>query len=390
MIKISTRFSEAFLARYYDFIAEDIILTKLPMLVATYPQSEGFVNYICQNFRKLITSEFDILIDLQHEINRIFPLISESYNPSVYYSECNLQPYICIEQISNIHLNSRNASRQILDLKPEASSELESFSETYNSHYTRLLRDDMLATQNAREIKKICIDFKRNIQDKKTAYDNMPEWIGKLSDIFSYDNIPPYILTELATDIALDYCPMCNESKVGNIIDEDRTYRPALDHFLPKSKYPHFSLSIYNLIPTCHTCNSTFKRDKETFIPMHANPYIIGADNHDLFDFNDLIEYVLYNYSSGLRVKLKTTIPEIDNNMKLFKIRGVYNKKSTKSDILLLAQQFKNYNSHWKNSMTYEVFLELIIGYNPEKSLFEICHGKLKKDIIKFFEDFRW
>ena len=89
----------------------------------------------------------------------------------------------------------------------------------------------------------------------------MPEWIGKLSDIFSYDNIPPYILTELATDIALDYCPMCNESKVGNIIDEDRTYRPALDHFLPKSKYPHFSLSIYNLIPTCHTCNSTFKRD---------------------------------------------------------------------------------------------------------------------------------
>ncbi|WP_346985393.1 hypothetical protein [Chryseobacterium sp. POE27] len=33
----------------------------------------------------------------------------------------------------------------------------------------------------------------------------------------------------------------------------------TLDHFIPKGEFPYLSVSIYNLIPSCYSCNSKFK-----------------------------------------------------------------------------------------------------------------------------------
>jgi hypothetical protein len=43
--------------------------------------------------------------------------------------------------------------------------------------------------------------------------------------------------------------------------NRDKHYRNhfTLDHLLPKADYPHFALSLYNLIPSCYTCNSKTK-----------------------------------------------------------------------------------------------------------------------------------
>ncbi|TCL67476.1 hypothetical protein EV196_10232 [Mariniflexile fucanivorans] len=31
--------------------------------------------------------------------------------------------------------------------------------------------------------------------------------------------------------------------------------KPELDHYYPKSLYPYFGVSFYNLIPSCQSCN---------------------------------------------------------------------------------------------------------------------------------------
>jgi len=42
----------------------------------------------------------------------------------------------------------------------------------------------------------------------------------------------------------------------------------TLDHFLPQSIYPFLSLCLYNLIPSCYSCNSKFK--KANTLPLRA------------------------------------------------------------------------------------------------------------------------
>lgn len=37
----------------------------------------------------------------------------------------------------------------------------------------------------------------------------------------------------------------------------------TLDHVLPKKEFPFLSLSIFNLVPSCYSCNSKFKHQKE-------------------------------------------------------------------------------------------------------------------------------
>ena len=47
-----------------------------------------------------------------------------------------------------------------------------------------------------------------------------------------------------------------------------REERPELDHFYPKTEYPIFCLSFYNLIPACHSCNHVKSAN-----PVKVNPY---------------------------------------------------------------------------------------------------------------------
>lgn len=67
--------------------------------------------------------------------------------------------------------------------------------------------------------------------------------------------------------LMVSICPYCNVNTIPTLNVSQHLYkagkkaRPALDHFIPKSIYPIFAVSLYNLIPTCTYCNSSFKRD---------------------------------------------------------------------------------------------------------------------------------
>jgi len=52
-------------------------------------------------------------------------------------------------------------------------------------------------------------------------------------------------------------CPICDTNRY--YVQTSNHIYGTIDHFLPKSLYPHFACHPYNLIPICHGCNSWFK-----------------------------------------------------------------------------------------------------------------------------------
>ena len=88
-------------------------------------------------------------------------------------------------------------------------------------------------------------------------------------------------------------CPYCNYNRV-NIIDISEEENPEtlmrayldLDHFYPKSQNPFLALSFFNLIPSCHDCNSREKGDKQFDISTHIHPYLGSFDDIYSFEIN--------------------------------------------------------------------------------------------------------
>lgn len=123
--------------------------------------------------------------------------------------------------------------------------------------------------------------IRRPFRDKLSRFGN------ELLVIFNYDNDfvkGPKSQTLQSSSLWTSYhlvdaldtkvCPYCNRIFTNTFYskDEGRT-RPHLDHYYAKSLYPFLAVSLYNLIPSCYTCNSSFKGDKDFFNELHFHPY---------------------------------------------------------------------------------------------------------------------
>jgi hypothetical protein len=70
-------------------------------------------------------------------------------------------------------------------------------------------------------------------------------------------------LTDANNDLYV--CAVCDESGYYTIVEGN--IRTDIDHYLPKSRYPHFACHPYNLIPICKACNQVVKGTKD---PLEA------------------------------------------------------------------------------------------------------------------------
>ena len=72
------------------------------------------------------------------------------------------------------------------------------------------------------------------------------------------------------------YCPYCNADTIYAVekdCDSIKLAKSAFDHFYPRWRYPFLGISLYNLIPACTRCNTSFKRDAYEGLCDMANPY---------------------------------------------------------------------------------------------------------------------
>ena len=102
------------------------------------------------------------------------------------------------------------------------------------------------------------------------------EFRAEVLNAFNYDAYRVKHLLLHAERLNVKTCCYCNmnytlliEEKKARSIEKKALLQ--FDHFYDKAKYPHLSMSMYNLIPSCATCNQGKPRTGE--LPIWFNPY---------------------------------------------------------------------------------------------------------------------
>lgn len=127
-------------------------------------------------------------------------------------------------------------------------------------------------------------------------------------------------------------CPFCGNSSMETKYSNPRN---AFDHYLAKQTYPFVSINFKNLVPTCYTCNSLYKRTKDVlfyrgkrykaFYPFAKDNYNININikfKHDIIYKKDLStdDIVLTCTCVGHQ-------EETDNWMRIYDIQNRYKAK---------------------------------------------------------------
>lgn len=129
--------------------------------------------------------------------------------------------------------------------------------------------------------------------------------LKKLKYVFNYDKFQSKITKFFTENFNFRTCFYCNKDFITNFETEKEVSTFQLDHFYDKGTYPYFALSLYNLIPSCPTCNSPkVKGSANTF----ENNCI--APNSQNFDFHQKVKFKLFLDDSckNLHIKSKDDI----------------------------------------------------------------------------------
>lgn len=175
-----------------------------------------------------------------------------------------------------------------------------------------------------------------------------------------------------------------------------------LDHYFPQSVYPYLSLSFYNLIPCCASCNMS-KSNKPFELHSHIHPYQEGLHEIGKFkiDKHSLGEFLINPSKSEDKIKFELQIRDVflgdperelklANYKKEFRINQQYDQfKDVVAEMHLKSkfynrQRRKQIRKFFRKSsikITDELINRFILGnYSDDDDL-------LKRPLAKFMKD---
>ncbi|RRA96510.1 hypothetical protein [Paenimyroides viscosum] len=211
-----------------------------------------------------------------------------------------------------------------------------------------------------------CSNCKKNILDN--------EFVSKIQEVLKYssNSLSPYFKgrTNSACYICnAQYTIFANNSKGSKLIFE-------FDHYYPKSLFPGLSVSLYNLIPICGSCNK-FKGNREYDIKrMHSNLK---------FELDNLS---LGNYlTKGLKLSIK--INDVTNISKKFYLSEIYEHHTDYIEELI--QRKIKYNNAYKSKLE-KKFGRIVGNFSAIENRLELGtytsnEGIYKRPLSKFLQD---
>lgn len=169
--------------------------------------------------------------------------------------------------------------------------------------------DNILKIKNIERIYASYKLFGGSLFDKQ----NDSDIIEKLNKMYEYDFVQNRWEGHYdKMKIRIKVCPYCGFGEISEI-----------DHFLPKSIYPEFSVFYFNLVPSCHICNS--KKGNKKNICIH--PYL-----EDIKDIDKMLwaEFKLKNGSLIFYYHKQKNIPFIvENHVNTFDILNRYKERAS-------------------------------------------------------------
>lgn len=165
-----------------------------------------------------------------------------------------------------------------------------------------------------------------------------------------YKSIRRDFLPEFFQKIGIKACVYCNSQLT---ITVDKSIKPPkgkfqADHYYPKSKYPHLSISLYNLYPTCASCNHSKLDEKIDFQlyqdSVKESPFAFTIDK------NSLSSYLTSKNHQELRILfIDPEAPAKTSFEKKFHISGIYETQKDLAEEIILRAHI--YNEAYKDTL---------------------------------------
>lgn len=235
--------------------------------------------------------------------------------------------------------------------------------------------------------KLITLDYKE-LCDLKVFIDDNKD-LTKLTEIqkdYFYTLYQRLKKPEYIKDLDITVCPYCNRNYIFNFKKSKSLEATAqLDHFFDKSTYPYFSVSIFNLVPSCQTCNQR-KSKKQTDI---YHPFIESLNDDMKFGLK-IKDSKFYYDKDSLEIEIPKNIDKVNSHIETFNIQNLYNEH--KDIALELIQKAQIYNESYIDELyqKYEgtlfknredVLRHITGGYIEDKDINKRPLSKLIKDI---------
>lgn len=180
-------------------------------------------------------------------------------------------------------------------------------------------------------------------------------------------------------------CPYCNYNKLdlvpnlgtSNVRKETVAYLD-LDHFFAKVQNPFFALSFFNLIPSCHSCNSVDKGGKSFSGNTQIHPYFESFD--DYYRFRVSLTSVLGDPVDEISIDPIISRP-LDRTIVDFNLLAKYNNNLV--DAKALISRFIKYKSYIGTNEE-SMFVELLLGDIPvqRENILRHSTAKFKRDLL--------
>ncbi len=193
-------------------------------------------------------------------------------------------------------------------------------------------------------------------------------------------------------DMKIKACVYCNSQLTVTVrkVNKKKEAKYQIDHVLPKSEYPCFSISFYNLYPVCSSCNGVKNAQKVNF-NLYSNNYLDYSQSNFFFSINklSLIKYKLNGDPDILQIEFNDNSSGLD---KIFSIKGIYNTQKDVVEELILKSMIYNtkYREGIKNDLKKlfndksPIINRLITGnYTSPSEIHKRPMAKFTKDIAK-------
>lgn len=313
-------------------------------------------------------------------------------------------------QINEIYYSAllKKFNSKIEDLNKQAFQKLKNFKNNHGSKldppqhkYLNTLilnfknKDFNLIKLSPKEIK----HYKNAISKapkNKIPYNNKQTEFNKIiSSILNYKELRNKFLPEFYHSLNIKTCVYCNANFTTTIEKQKGVFESKFqfDHILSQDDYPHFSISIFNLVPSCFKCNNIKRNNNITFqlysdsIPK--NEYKFSLDKLGLIKYfktfdNSNIEINFFdpNYANK---KLNS----LEHN---FNISKIYKEHKDIAEEIILKSYI--YNESYVKDLSNFIHLKfqnfqvpfdrLFIGnYMEEKDSLKRPLSKFTQDIFK-------